>query len=282
MMPDSKQKNLPGLSAVLIGRDEAHHLNKTIPPLIEIADEVVFVDTGSQDSTVDLATQLGCWVAQVPWQDDFSLAKNHAVDLAKHAWILNVDCDEELTIDQAARDFRAVLDSIDAVPAYRVRIENLNANGEIQPSEAIRLFRNDPVIRFRNPVHESVADSVYEQWRGFRPMLAGFVLRHYGYLGNLNQDKIKRNVMILRRWIEQEPDSVYGNYKLGMNLLFLGSESEAVFFLKQSFEALNAAADRMSYPFAEKLITTLATALMRQGRAQEVEDIKLKVARWTS
>ena len=54
------------------------------------------VDTGSRDRTKQVARRHGARVADFPWVDDFSAARNHALDLARGEWILVVDCDEQL------------------------------------------------------------------------------------------------------------------------------------------------------------------------------------------
>ena len=94
---------LPGLSVVMIGRNEEACLRQAIIPALQLADEVVFVDTGSTDSSAVLAEELGARVFFFAWCDDFSRAKNFAVEQARHAWILNMDCDESLDVRQARK-----------------------------------------------------------------------------------------------------------------------------------------------------------------------------------
>ncbi|MBF0417906.1 MAG: glycosyltransferase family 2 protein, partial [Magnetococcales bacterium] len=226
MIPDIPEGNanpeLPdGLSVILMGRDEARFLPLSLPPLRRVADEIIFVDTGSSDRTLEIAREFGCRIFHLPWNQDFSAPKNLALDQARFRFILNVDCDEVLTDDP---DFRTrILNQCHTshAPAWIIRIDNLMADGQVHPSQALRLFRNDPRIRFCNPIHEGIADSVYRNWPHRPPEPINLVLHHHGYSAGLNKEKIRRNVQILRKWVTEDPGTVYGRYKLGMNLRFL-------------------------------------------------------------
>ncbi|MBF0164295.1 MAG: glycosyltransferase family 2 protein [Magnetococcales bacterium] len=269
-----------GISAILMGRDEARFLPLSLPPLRRAVDEIVFVDTGSTDRTVEIATEFGCRVFHQPWNQDFSAPKNLALDKAGYRFILNVDCDEVLVDDP---EFRArILGQCLAsrAPAWIIRIDNLMADGQIHPSQALRLFRNDPRIRFRNPVHEGIAESVYQHWPNLPPEPVGVVLVHHGYSAGLNKEKIRRNVRILRKWVADDPGTVYGRYKLGMNLRFLGFATEGLFHLEQAIELADKDTDRGSLTFLEELVTNGYRACVEAGLPDKAERIKQTVSAW--
>jgi glycosyltransferase involved in cell wall biosynthesis len=81
------------LSAVIITRNEAARLERCVEACRAFADEVVVVDSGSDDGTVELARSLGCSVHENPWPG-FGRQRNVAAGLARHDWILWVDADE--------------------------------------------------------------------------------------------------------------------------------------------------------------------------------------------
>jgi glycosyltransferase involved in cell wall biosynthesis len=93
---------------VLIARDEARCITRCIASLKGVVDKVVVLDTGSRDATPALAAAAGAQVHHLPWPDDFSAARNHALDLAGAAWNLIVDADEWLESGaEALREFCA-------------------------------------------------------------------------------------------------------------------------------------------------------------------------------
>jgi glycosyltransferase involved in cell wall biosynthesis len=108
---------MPSLSATIITRDEARRLERAIRSLAA-ADEIVVVDSGSTDGTVDLARRLGARVLEHPWEG-FAAQKNFAAGEARHDWIMSLDADEEL--DPDAQDFlRIWKTSLPRAAAYRL------------------------------------------------------------------------------------------------------------------------------------------------------------------
>ncbi|MBF0179010.1 MAG: glycosyltransferase [Magnetococcales bacterium] len=269
-----------GLSAILMGRDEERFLPLSLPPLRRVADEIVFVDTGSTDRTLEIAGDFGCRILHSPWARDFSTPKNLAIEAAGCAWILNVDCDEVLADDPEWRERILARCRATDRPAWIVTIDNLLADGGSVPSKAIRLFRNDPRIRFVNPVHEGVAESLYRHWPRHPPAEIGVRLIHHGYGAGLNKEKIRRNVAILRDWIDREPDTVYGRYKLGMNLRFLGMASEGLYHLEQAVALAGGDADRTSLPFLEELLAACFQGLLEAGHGERAAALRRTVEGW--
>jgi glycosyltransferase involved in cell wall biosynthesis len=88
---------MPPVSGVIITHNEAAGIARAIRSL-QFADEVVVVDSGSTDSTCDVARDLGARVIVQEWQG-FAAQKNFAARQARHDWILSLDADEELNPD---------------------------------------------------------------------------------------------------------------------------------------------------------------------------------------
>lgn len=281
------QEQPEGISVVMMGRDEESFLPRTLTPLQQVADEIIFVDTGSQDRSMTLAKEHGCQVFQQPWQDDFSAPKNFAIEQAKFAWILNVDCDEVLMQAEQAR--RLILaagkpSTLNQTVAtgFIIHIDNLMSNQEVTTSQALRLFRNDPRIRFRNPIHEGVASSLYQHWPHQPPATLEVRLQHYGYQAGSNKEKLARNMTILRKWVEKEPTNIYACFKLGTNLRHRGNSREGLFFLEKSFTLIAQAKDKTSYPFLNNLLTTYYQALLENGLQQKASEMKQTLMSWGS
>jgi hypothetical protein len=143
-------------------------------------------------------------------------------------------------------------------------------------AKGLRLFRDDPRIRFSNPVHESIGESLYANWPTFIPPTLDIHLRHYGYLSRNAQGKHERNIVMMRRWTASEPDNIFASYKLGTTLCEAGRKEEAMIYLKKTFELFVESRDRGSYPFLTLFIgeyCALLGAMGDEGRALKVKEM---------
>jgi tetratricopeptide (TPR) repeat protein len=211
------------LSAALIVRDEEAFLDDCLRSIRPVVDEIVVVDTGSIDGSVAIARRHGARVRPHPWRDDFAEARNTALDLARGRWILYIDADERLEpIDRAAVE--ALLDDAQEV-AFRIL---LRPHAGSTPYREYRLWRSDPRIRFEGVIHEKVTPAIQAVAEADRrPIgLAGLVLNHVGYDGD-QTPKHRRNLPMLRRQLEVEPDNLFNLHHLARVLAGLGRMEEA-------------------------------------------------------
>jgi tetratricopeptide (TPR) repeat protein len=193
------------LSAALIARNEEKFLGECLASLRGVADEVVVVDTGSTDQTKAIAANGGARVYEFPWTGDFSAARNRALDYSTGEWILYIDADERVRANSAA-NLRAELSSPFHV-GYQVLLHALKGH---TPFWSLRLFRNDPSIRFRGVIHESTWPTLneYRARHGGEVGQSGMILDHEGYESN-QEAKNARNLPLLLEYLRNEPDRVY-------------------------------------------------------------------------
>ena len=85
---------MPKTSACVIVRNEEENLPRWLQCMANLADELVVVDTGSTDKTVEMAKTAGARVFSFPWCNDFAAAKNYAIEKARGMWIFFLDADE--------------------------------------------------------------------------------------------------------------------------------------------------------------------------------------------
>jgi glycosyltransferase involved in cell wall biosynthesis/predicted negative regulator of RcsB-dependent stress response len=201
----------PTLTVAMIARDEEENIARCLRSAQDVATQVVVVDTGSRDRTPDIARELGAEVAHFPWRDDFSAARNASLEYATGDWVLWLDADEELQPEGVA-PLRELLRN-EEVGGAHLRIDNLMGNATI-PFLTTRLWRNHPTVRFKQPIHEQILWSVspYCRRTGRRVAEAPDVcIRHYGYLPTVvaARGKSARNLHLLERLVQQEPDNDY-------------------------------------------------------------------------
>ncbi len=94
------------ISAVIITKDEARNIEECLRSLAPVCDDIVVLDTGSTDSTCELAKQCGARVESIEWRG-YSASKNHANSLACNDWVLSIDADERLS-EELADSLRAL------------------------------------------------------------------------------------------------------------------------------------------------------------------------------
>ena len=144
----------PTVTVALITKNEAHNLRELLPQL-GWADQIVIVDSGSQDDTVQVAEANGCHVVVHPF-DTFARQRNRALDLSRGTWVLSLDADERPTARLVSEVHRA--SRRDRYAAYRVpiRSEILGRpvrRGGTQDDRPLRFFRRNSA-RWNGDVHE--------------------------------------------------------------------------------------------------------------------------------
>ena len=94
---------MPTLSLAMIVKNEAANLGRCLESVRGLVDEMVVVDTGSEDGTPALAQAHGARLGHFPWRDDFAAARNASLELCRGDWILLLDADEAVgAADHAA------------------------------------------------------------------------------------------------------------------------------------------------------------------------------------
>ena len=148
------------LSAVLITLNAASRLEACLASLA-FADEILVVDSGSTDATVEIAQRHGARVLQQAWLG-FGPQKQFAVKNAAHDWVLCLDADERVTPELRGSIAKALVHQrSSAKPAWRMARANVFMgrvlrHGEGYPDWSLRLFHRDHAHWSDDPVHESV------------------------------------------------------------------------------------------------------------------------------
>jgi tetratricopeptide (TPR) repeat protein len=207
----------------MIVRNEERFLADCLHSLTGIVDEIVIVDTGSTDASIPIAQAFGATIVESRWQGDFAAARNLALEHCAAEWTLYIDADERLreidraTIEPALADPRHL--------AYRIW---LRPRPGYTPYREFRLFRNDPRIRFRGVIHESLEPDLRAVAAADGQSIGTLdaLLDHVGYEGDQTA-KHRRNLPLLREQTRQTPERVFLWWHLGQVLSGLGQEEAA-------------------------------------------------------
>ncbi len=148
----------PSISVVIICRNEAPIIGKTIAAAQKVTDDMVVVDSGSTDGTQQIAVSAGARLLETSWEG-YGPNKNKGVAIAKHDWILSIDADEVLD-DTLAEQLQAlVLQDPTIVYNMRFRVflgEKMIRFGEWANDAHIRLYNRTHVNWNTAQVHESL------------------------------------------------------------------------------------------------------------------------------
>lgn len=223
----SMDSQIPTVGVAMIARDCAETIARALCSVRTIARQIVVLDTGSHDRTPTVAARLGAEVYFHPWRNDFSDARNLALDYLRTDWVLVLDSDEELD----GESFRAHCPNLADPMIGGVELTIVSAlEGGITTAEHryTRLFRRHRDIRFEGAIHEQIAASI--QRAGFEIARSQVRILHYGYQ-TVQPEKIERNIALLHAELERQPDSPWLRYNLGLAYFAAGKFDSAAALL---------------------------------------------------
>lgn len=148
------------LSVFIIAKNEEKRIAKTIKSVQDIANEIIVVDSGSEDSTCQIAEDLGCRVLFNKWQG-FGKQKVFAENQCKNHWVLNLDADEELSLEARQEIMQILNSNLANFSAFRIKIVN-QFHFETKPHKMayyynqIRLYNKNEAGFSDSPIHDSV------------------------------------------------------------------------------------------------------------------------------
>ena len=196
------------LAACMIVKNEEELLPQCLDSVKDVVDEIVIVDTGSTDKTVEIAESYGARVYYFPWNDSFSDARNESLKHVESDWILVIDADEKLE----EKDVPVLMDFIKRaegewkqVNAGVVTFLNHNMGG-MGKHEAERVFRKG-TIRFEGIIHNQA------KYEG-NPIRLPINIHHYGYSKERMDAKADYRATLLEKAIAEEPYSPFWRYNL--------------------------------------------------------------------
>jgi GT2 family glycosyltransferase/tetratricopeptide (TPR) repeat protein len=254
----------PRLSVCLIVKNEQEFLGRCLASVRALASQIVVVDTGSTDRTLEIAREHGAEIHHFAWCDDFAAARNAALERATGDWVLTLDADEELLPGQAetlAREMQSA-----GIMALRLPIIDKGRENE-GCSYVPRLFRNAPGLFFLGRLHEQPFSSIEarcQEW-GLRHVLGKTTLLHYGYMKEVveSRHKVERNLRLLQSAMAELPDEPNLVMNLGLELIRSGQREAGVRRYWEAVELLAAQPVTQIVPeLRETLLSQLTTHLI--------------------
>lgn len=223
-------KNFPPLpyqlcSLNMIVKNEEHNITEALDSVDSIMDEIVICDTGSTDRTIELAEQYGVTIIHDHWRNDFSRARNKAIEASACDWILWMDADDRLE-QTSAEPLRKLWR--EATPqAATFCIVNDRENDTAIEFLQVRLFPRQPGMRFEQRIHEQIMYSAAREKIPFSKHLR-IRIDHKGYKDpETHRKKAARNKPLIISELEDHPDDPTLQLSLGDCLTALDEIEEA-------------------------------------------------------
>lgn len=234
------------LSQCMIVKNEEQNIRQALSWGKGIVCEQIVVDTGSTDHTVKIAEEMGAKVFHFPWIEDFSAAKNFAIEQATGEWIAFLDADESFAKQDAAK----VLPLLEKVEKKRgtdgtevivTKLVSLDDDGKpFSETRHNRIFRNKAGIRYHNRIHEQL--KVQENGKYRLPVgldaSEQLTIYHTGYAPSVYEQtkKLERNISMLQNEIEKNPKDWKMKVYLAESLAANGQRIESDIILNEVYE----------------------------------------------
>ncbi|AKZ28413.1 glycosyltransferase [Ralstonia pseudosolanacearum] len=255
MRRQPKPGRRPDLALVVIARNEAACIERCLRSARPHVDRMIVLDTGSTDATVAIAEACGAQVRHFTWVDDFSAARNAALQFADADWNLVMDADEWL--ERGAGELREACTFGPLLGV--VCIQSLDdAGGATQRTNTWipRLLPRG--VRYQGRVHEQPVASL-------RRVRLPLVFGHDGYVSAKLEKKRGRNAALLHAELADRPDDPYVLYQLGKETEINGKDpAQAADLYAQATAGAPANA-----PYRHDACIRLLLCLRQSGRLDE-------------
>ncbi|HZQ97649.1 MAG TPA: tetratricopeptide repeat protein [Chloroflexota bacterium] len=268
----------PFVSVSMIVKNEEKDLARCLSSVKPFADEIVVVDTGSTDRTVEIAESFGASIHYFAWCEDFAAARNFALDRTHGEWVLHVDADEVAVVADPAALRAELAAKPEHVLFLRTPLRNPAPDGlGFDVYAARRLYRNRPDVRWRRPIHEAVYCI-----HGDRPehdaSCATLIVDHDGYANpkaRLARGKNTRNMRILKKWM-QTTDEHVDYYYLAQEYASVGQFPTALKTIKRGIRRYKG---RMRPDFQGAMYCAAMRYAMNLNRPEEAVKLGLEAVR---
>lgn len=202
----------PLLSIGMIVKNESRCLEKCLKALEPLRSaipcELVIADTGSTDSTKEIASRYADTLFDFPWVNDFSKARNAVMDRCKGIWFMTLDADEYL---ESSPDELIALVTDKSNLKYscatfvKRNYSSITLQGLYNDFSAIRIVKLTPNVRYTGAIHEKLNNIDMSTC----VTLSKTIFAHDGYAtidADLSKEKAKRNLALLEIEYQKTPN----------------------------------------------------------------------------
>ncbi|MFA8343790.1 MAG: glycosyltransferase [Rhodothermaceae bacterium] len=230
-MENNLIKKTPKLTLSMIIKNEEKFLEDCLKSVVDLADEIVIVDTGSTDRSLEIAEKYSAKIFHFEWINNFAAARNYALQHSTGNWILYLDADERLT-PESVSELKKVISTDKKRGIYCNVISYSKVAGNTNKMKYTRLFKNSDNIKFDGRVHEQIEKSLKQN--GYTFLDSKIDIQHLGYDQNeeIYRQKAQRNLDLLLIDYNRDKKS-YTAFQIGQTHIILGNSNESVKYFKE-------------------------------------------------
>ena len=230
----AENKDQPLITLSMIVKNEEKMIRGCLESAEKVVDEILIVDTGSTDRTIEIAKEFGAKIYHFDWINDFAAARNESLKHSKGKWILYLDADERISQFEVDKFRNSLANLSDNSGGLICTIESPHANltggdADVHRGSYPRIFRNLGIdkVKFQGRVHEQISPSLKEN--NLQLLQSDIIIYHLGYdqSREIMEGKIERNYRMLLQHVREEPTNGYAWYQLGQTLGHMNLKKEA-------------------------------------------------------
>ncbi len=251
---------MSSVSLCMIVKNEEKNLRRCLKSAEKLVDEIIIVDTGSTDQTKAICESFSAKIYDYEWTDNFSDARNYCISKATSDWILWLDADEQLIINDI--DATKKLLSDNEADLFSLQLQHLTKKDqddleEYYISYHYRLFKNNCGYKFQGSIHEYIT---LENNRdlGKIKIMNSVIIRHYGYGEEDALEKSIRNLKLLLKEKTMMSDNPWIDYHIAAELYRLKDINRSYSFVNNAismFVTQNLVPPPLVYKLKYEIIT---------------------------
>lgn len=265
------------VSVCIIAKNEEKYIEQCLISVSQYGFEIIVVDTGSSDRTKELAEKYTDKVFDFAWCADFSKARNFCAGKASNDWILAIDCDERIQALDTDR-FGALLEQFPHAVG-RLTVKNVkratDGSMDYETDEIVRLY-NRKEYGFVSPVHEQITRIGVSDGEALHGFDIPMELIHYGYALSEEEmvEKQRRNLELLYRQAEGEPENAYVYFQIGQSQAIIGNHTDAI----NAYEKSLVMDGETTKPYVQLMLVSLMKTYRNAGRIEDALALARKYA----
>jgi len=232
----------------MIVKNEENNIEKCILSAINIVKEIIVIDTGSEDDTKNIASKISSKVKvyDFSWNNNFSDARNYSISKASQKWILWLDADEIIELNNSEQ-LKGILEK--EAKAVQLNVKNFLGYSlksyEVANNKSIRLFKRCKEIFFTGSIHETVNYST--EINDIDVIFSEYMeILHYGYLDN-KEERYLRNVKLIKQELALNKNNPRSNFNLAIEYFNKNDYKNALYYFVKTEKIISNKTSNFSF-----------------------------------